>query len=291
MRRAAPFASEIRSMPMRYATAGSTICLLFVLPSRCACAASDVPQERSSARQIVATLLANEDAASRLRGRYMYLSQERSDRTGGHLWTEKVVETSAGVIRMLIAEDGEPLSAERIAQERRRLADIVADPAAFARKSHAREDDEEHAREMESLVAKVFNFSDARAEDGYLRIDFAPNPEYKTQSFEERVMHGISGTLLIDPQTMRLHRLEGHLPQDVSIGFGLLAKFRAGSGFAATRDQPGVPEWKTTEYNTNFNGRILFFKSIVRNARAFHSNFVRVPYDISVAQAVAMVDR
>ncbi len=254
-------------------------------------AAADLPTQRTSSKQIVAILLTNEDAASRHRDHYMYLSQERSERTGGHVWAEKVVETSMGMVRMLLSEDDKPLNADRIAQERRRLADIVADPEAFARKSRAREDDEEHARQMESLVARAFNFSDVRNEEGFLRIDFTPNPEFKSQSFEERVMHGIQGTLLIDPKTMRLHRMEGHLPQDVSFGFGILAKIRAGSGFAATRDCPGVPEWKTTEYATSFSGRILFFKSIVRNARALHSNFVRVPYDMSLAQAVALAER
>jgi hypothetical protein len=291
MRNVAPSSAAICSKPIQYMAACSALWLLCAWTPRRACAASDVPQGRTSARQIVASLVANEDAASRHRDHYMYLSQERSDRTGGHLWTEKAVETSAGLVRMLLSEDGKPLNAERIAQERRWLADIVADPAAFAKKSHAREDDEEHARQMESLVTRVFNFSDVRTENGYLRIDFAPNPEYKTQSFEERVMHGISGKLLIDPQTMRLRRMEGRLPQDVSIGFGILAKFRAGSGFVATRDQPGLPEWKTTEYDTFFSGRILFFKSIVRNAHAIHSNFVHVPYDMSVAQAVAMVEQ
>ncbi len=221
----------------------------------------------------------------------MYLSQERSDRTGGHLWKEKVVETNAGTVRMLIAEDGKPLNPERLGRERARLAAIIADPVAFARKSQSRKDDENHAREIESLVGKAFNFSNVRDEDGYLCIDFTPNPDFKMESFEERVMHGIAGTLLIDQQTMRLHRLEGRLLQDVSLGFGILAKIRAGSGFDATRDHPGVPEWKTMEYDTSFSGRILFFKSLTWNAHAVHSGFVRVPDDISVAQAVAMVEK
>lgn len=285
----APAPGVMRSKRMRCFAVCLAACLLPAGALRSA--AADLPTQRTPAKQMVATLLANEDAASRHRDHYTYISQESSDRTGGHMWTEKVVETSMGMVRLLLSEDGKPLSADRIAQERRRLADIVADPEEFARKSRAREDDEEHARQMESLVARAFNFSDVRNDEGYLRIDFTPNPEFKSQSFEERVMHGITGTLLIDPKTMRLHRMEGRLPQDVSFGFGILAKIRAGSGFAATRDCPGVPEWKTTEYATNFSGRILFFKSIVRNAHALHSNFVRVPYDMSLAQAVAMVER
>ena len=266
------------------------LCLLLVCSSRSVVAApNELP--RASATQIVATMLANEDAASRSRDRYTYLSQERSDRTGGHLWTEKVVEIGAGTIRMLIAEDGKPLDSQRIARERTRLAEIVADPAAFERKAQSRNDDQNHARQMEWLVGRAFDFSNVRVEDGYLRIDFTPNPDFKPESFEQRVMHRMAGTMLIDPHTMRLRRLDGRLLHDVNFGWGILARIKAGSGFDVTRDDPGVPDWKTTEYDTSFIGRILFFKSLMWNAHAVHSNFVCVPNDISVAQAVALVEQ
>ncbi len=269
----------------------AALLLLLAWPSHSGRAATNPPPDRASAKQIVATLLVNEDAASLHRDHYTFSSQERSDRTGGHLWTEKVIETNAGVIRLLISEDGKPLSPQRRARELERLAAIAADPAGFARRSQAQRDDVDYARQMEPLVGRAFNFSDASSEDGYLRIDFTPNPSFKAQSFAQRVMHGISGTLLIDPATMRLHLREGSLPQDVSLGFGILAKIRAGSRFDLTRDQPDVQDWKMTEYNTDVNGRVLFFKSIVWNAHAVHSNFVRVPNDISVAQAVAMLEK
>ena len=61
-----------------------------------------------------------------------YTSNERSERTGGHLWTERVAETSAGKVRLLLAEDGKPLSAERQKGERARMADIAAHPEEFS---------------------------------------------------------------------------------------------------------------------------------------------------------------
>ena len=71
---------------------------------------------------LLETLLSNEQGASAHRGRYEYRNEERSDRTGGHLWLEKVVETPEGRVRMLLAEDGHPLSPERVGAERGRLA-------------------------------------------------------------------------------------------------------------------------------------------------------------------------
>ena len=281
--------SKLRAAGACWAAAGSVLCLLLAWPGTRVSAAGDVPPQPGSAKQIITTMLANEDAAALHKDHYEYLSQERSERTGGHLWTEKVVETDAGKVRMLLAEDGTPLSPERVAEERGRLAEIVADPAAFARKQQGIKDDEVHARQMLTLVQKAFLFGDVGMEDGYLRVDYRPNPTYQTQSIEERVLHGMSGKLLIDPKAMRLHRIDGRLPEDVSIGFGLLATIRAGSSFDTTRDKL-EPDWKTTAVDTNINGKAIFFKSVSKNEHAVHTNFVRVPNDMTVAQAVAMVE-
>src|SRR5258708_371024 len=80
-----------------------------------------------SAKELVQRMLVVEDAEALRKGRYEYLSQERSERTGGKLWTERVVETSAGKLRRLILEDGQVLSGERAQAEAARLAGIAAD--------------------------------------------------------------------------------------------------------------------------------------------------------------------
>jgi hypothetical protein len=282
-----------RSAAVRALAAGSTLCLVAALawPLHRAHAAADVPRSSDAALQIVTAMMNNENAAALHKDHYCYLSKERSERTGGHLWTEKVVETNAGKIRMLLAEDGQPLSPQRIAQERGRLAEIVADPSAFIKKSQTTKDDEAHARQMLSLATRAFLFDDPHPEGSFLRIDYRPNPDYETQSMEERVLHGMTGTILIDPQAMRLHHIEGHLPTDISLGFGIIANVRAGSSFSTTRDRLGQPDWKTTQLDTAITGRIIFFKSIAKNEHAEHSNFVRVSNDLTVPQAVALVEQ
>lgn len=241
--------------------------------------------------EMVLTLLAHERDATEHKGRYVYMSRERSERTGGRLWTEKVVETKQGKVRMLVAEDGSPLSGDRISQERGRLAAVVKDPEAFARKEQALKNDEEKARRMLELLPRAFLFENARMEGGYERIDFRPNPQYQPQNLEERVLHAMRGSMLVDPTAVRLHRLEGVLPQDLSIGFGILAMIHAGSRF--TTERAGLPsgEWKTTLIDTDFNGRLIFFKAISRKQHSEHSDFREIPGDTTVAQAVEMAER
>src|SRR5579862_5427846 len=105
-------------------------------------------QAPKSTNDLIAAMLSHEDYDASHRGHFSYLSNERSDRTAGHLWTEKVVETSAGKLRLLIAEDGQPLSGDRAAAEKARLAEIVTHPDVFRSQEQARKDDEQHAKEM-----------------------------------------------------------------------------------------------------------------------------------------------
>ena len=243
----------------------------------------------ASSRLIVETVVANENTAELHRGRYLYLSEERSERTGGHLWKEWVAETSVGKVHILIAEDGQPLNGERAALEKARLADIAAHPDAFAKREEALKNDEKHAKQMLAILPKAFDFSAPKEEGGFLRIDFKPNPSYEPQSLEERVLHGMEGSILVDEHGMRLHGITGRLPQDVSIGYGLIATIHAGSNFSTTRDNVYGNEWKTAMLDTDINGRAIFFKAIGKKEHAVHNSFKQLPDDITVPQAVAML--
>jgi hypothetical protein len=250
--------------------------------------AAAVAQSGRTARQIVDAMVGNENAEQH-RGRYLYVSEERSERTGGHLWREQVAETSVGKVRMLMAEDGQQLSGDRAAMERDRLADIAAHPDVFERRELALKNDEKNAKQMLEMLTKAFELSGPREEGGFWRIDFKPNAAYAPQSLEERVLHGMTGSILVDEGATRLHKVEGRLPADVSIGFGLVATIKAGSNFSTTRDRVRADEWKTAVLDTDINGRAIFFKAIGRKQHAAHSNFRQLPDDITVGQAVALL--
>jgi hypothetical protein len=261
--------------------------------SICLLAAGGLHAQSSSAaaKQIVDTMLNHESDPAEHRNRYIYLCEERSDRTGGHLWRERVVETSLGKVRLLLTEDGKSLSADRAAAERRKLAEIVAHPDAFQRQSQTTKNDEEHAEQMLALLRKAFLFDDPHAEGGDLQIVFRPDPAYKTQSLEERVLHAMSGRILVDQRTMQLHSVEGKMPEDVSVGFGLLGTIHAGSSFSTTHEMEPGGDWKNALVNTAIEGKAMLFKEIGKNEHVVHSEFRQLPQDISVAQAVEMLER
>jgi hypothetical protein len=248
-------------------------------------------QSSSAAKQVVDTMLAHENDPVEHRNLYMYLCEERSERTGGHLWRERVAETPLGKVRLLLSEDGKPLNADRAAAERAKLAQIVAHPEEFQRRAQATKSDEDHAEQMLTLLRKAFLFDDPRTEGSDLQIVFRPDPAYKTQTLEERVLHAMSGTILVDQRTLQLHMIEGKMPQDVSLGYGLLGTVHAGSSFNTMHEMEPGGDWKDAVVNTAIEGKAMLFKEIGRNEHVVHSAFQLLSRDISVAQAVQLLER
>lgn len=248
-------------------------------------------QNSSAAWQIVNTMLAHESDPGEHRNKYMYFSEERSERTGGHLWKERVVETVMGKVRLLLEEDGKPLSSERMAAQKAKLVEIVAHPEAFQKREQAMTNDEEHAEQMLALLHKAFLFDEPRAAGSDVRIAYRPDPAYQPRTMEEKVLHAMSGDVLVDERTKQLHRIEGKIPTDVSLGYGILGTVHAGSSFSTEHEMEPGGEWKNALVNTAIEGKAMLFKEIGRNEHVVHSDFKRLPESISVADAVALLEK
>jgi hypothetical protein len=251
------------------------------------------PSERPDqlgGRELIEQLISHEADAGKHRGFYTYLNVERSDRTGGHQWTERVTETSWGKVRYLIAEDGKPLSPQRESAERARMEDDAAHPDAFRQRESARSEDEQHMRQMLVLLPKAFLFDAPLPEGDCFRVHYRPNPNYQPASLEERVLHSMSGSVLVDAKQFRTREIDGRMPQDVNIGFGLLATIHAGSNFSTTREHIEGLDWKTESVHTDINGKALFLKTIARQQEVHHSDFKQIPAGTTVADAVKMLE-
>lgn len=239
--------------------------------------------------QVVKAMIANEDDDPAHMDRYEFLSNERSERTGEHVWTERVVETAQGRIRFLLAVDGRPLSAEQEQKERGRLAAIVADPNGFVSRETSQKDDEAQARKMLNLLPQAFIFDNVRLENGVWKMDFHPNPNANPHGIEERVLFAMSGSVAIDAKQERILHIEGRLPTDVSIGFGLLATMRSGSHFSSDRADKGG-HWRTVHVLTAMQGKAILFKSVSRESDITRSEFHYLDAGMTIAQAVALVE-
>ena len=123
-----------------------------------------------------------------------------------------------------------------------------------------------------------------------MRIHYRPNPDYQPQSMEERVLHGMTGSVVIDRQAMRLREVDGRMNNDVSLGFGPFAVIKAGSYFATQREHEDGSDWKTETVHTEISGRALMLKTLARKQELKRWGYKRVADGLSVAEAVALVE-
>jgi hypothetical protein len=65
---------------------------------------------------------------------------------------------------------------------------------------------------------------------------------------------------------------------------------RAGSNFSTTRMHVEGPDWKTQTVHSDINGKAFFLKMITRQEDARHSDFKKIPDNITVADAVKMLE-
>ncbi len=90
-------------------------------------------------------------------------------------------------------------------------------------------------------LPRLFLLQTAGAEGDCTRITFAPNPQFQEASFQDRVIHAMSGVLLIHNADKRLCGIDAHLDHGVEFGFGLLGKVSDQSHFSVARGREVCP--------------------------------------------------
>ena len=248
------------------------------------------PQDPAAAA-IVKQVGEHELDAYRRHQEYFYYSEERSDRTNQHLWFEAVVETQHGKLRRLLQEDGKPLTTQRRQQEDARIAALAADPAKLEAASRARQQDEEHAQSLFQTSAGMYLFSfDNPADNGpLLKINFRPNPTYDAPTYEQRVLHALAGSILVERDTLRLREINARIVEDVKFGWGILGEVQPGGTMHFVRTHAGGDDYKPILVDINMQGHMLIFRTLSRSQHLTHRGFVLLPPNLSLADAGKMV--
>jgi hypothetical protein len=125
-----------------------------------------------------------------------------------------------------------------------------------------------------------------RLQDGIWRMNFRPNPDYVPNGIEERVLHGMEGTLVIDAKQLRLLHMDFHVVKEISIGFGLLADIHRGTNFMSDRAYVDG-SWHTMHVATQVRAKAVLFKTVDLNVDLQRSDFKPVEHEMTVSQAAA----
>jgi hypothetical protein len=246
---------------------------------------------RSQEISLIEKMAANEVAARQQRSNFSYVSEERSDRTSGHLWKETVVETTDGPLRRLLAIDNRPLTAAETEAEQSRIDNLMSHPDEFRRLNQTHKDDEARATQLLQLLSSAFVLMPDGEVDGCLRFSFQPKPDFHPSTYQERVVHEMSGTVSLKQPEDRLCTLDATILHPVEFGFGVLGHIDQGGHFSLARKQIDSENWKSDRISVHVSGRILLLKSLAQNQDVMRTEIRIVPQNLTLNQAAQISRR
>ena len=182
--------------------------------------------------------------------------------------TFRVVPTGTGTLRLLLEENGRPISPEL---HRRQLRDLeqalrwALEPAEGKQKRRVDKFDK-RSRERTEMVdalrdAFLFTWQGREASNGraLVRLLFEPNPAFKPHSRNTEMFRHARAVVWIDEAAAQLVRIEAEIATDISIGGGFLGKIYRGGRFVLEQSQVAEGVWFPVRYDYNFAGRKFFF--------------------------------
>jgi hypothetical protein len=207
----------------------------------------------------------------------------------GKQQTREVIETKSGSLDHLIATAGKPLSDSQQHDETERILRLSHDPEEQSKLEQTRREDAEQSNRFLQMVPEVFGFEYAGESGGLTKLNFKPNPIFQPPSREGKVLHEMAGEIWVDAKQQRLVSIRGQLVNEVKFAGGLLGHLEKGGQFWVKRAEIAAGDWEITELSINMHGKALFFKTISVQQKELHQHFERVPDDLSMTDAVALL--
>lgn len=200
-----------------------------------------------------------------------------------------VVETKAGSVKRHILEHGHPASQQTLATDDAYNQRFAHDPSLQAKQRRDNAHDDKSAKELLNEMPQAFVWKvEGETADG-ISLSYRPNPDFSPPTMESRVMSAMTGKLVVSKPAHRIKSFSGRLMDDVTIGWGLLARIHAGSTFNVERREVAPGLWQITETHVHIGGHALFFKTIGQQEDEINSDFTEVPQGTTLEQAVAML--
>jgi len=236
---------------------------------------------------LVKTVIRNELNTSDVREmRWKYLLVKEVD---GKQETREVVETKSGSLDRLIAIAGTPLTDGQQRDETERILRLSHNPEEQRKLEQTRRRDAEQCNAFLQMVPDAFLFQYAGESGDLIKLTFNPNPVFRPPSREGKVLHEMAGEIWVDAKQQRLVSINGQLVNEVKFAGGLLGHLEKGGQFAVKRAEVAPAHWEVTEMTVNMRGKALLFKTISVQQRELHRNFDRVPDDLTISDAAALL--
>jgi hypothetical protein len=234
------------------------------------------------AGELIKVVIANELGDRTQQRKWMYVIERR---VGSQSLTGEQVETPNGPLYRVLTMDGIPLTPDQRKKDDARIDRLLHDTGQQAKLKQQYDDDEQKLESLMRVMPAAFLYENDGVDGNLVRLKFRPNPDYDPPTYEARVVHSLAGIVLIDGQQMRLAKLSGQLVDRVEFGYGIFGHIDSGGTMEIGRAQVGPSQWKTSLFNIQLSGRMVFFKTISKQQYEVRSQFREVPRDLSLSQA------
>jgi len=247
-----------------------------------------VPISTMSANDLVRRVVTNELNFQDDHTNWMYRLEKEQY---GKKQVEEIIETKEGSLSRLLSVNGLPLTPKQQMEEDERVRELMASRSAQQKLRRSLDAETLQGRRLFKMLPDAFVFSYAGSSGNLVKLSFRPNPSFYAPSLEARVFHDMEGEMWIDCKQERLAGFDGHLTQAVKFGFGLLGHLDKGGHFEVRQAEVVPGHWDMTTLSLEMAGRALLFASIGVQKKENHSDFHRVPDDLTLTQAADILNR
>ena len=185
--------------------------------------------------------------------------------------------------RKLVERDGRRLTAEELAKEdekqetkeAKRAASLYAnDPA-----KRASAESDRRLKETKTIeeIFRIFEFRIAGREEIHGRsaivLTFEPRENVETSTRGGKILKKFTGKAWVDEKDRQLVKVEAELTDDLSFGFGILAKLRKGAHAEMLRRKVNDEIWLPAEARFVGHGRLFLVRGIHVDTVSHYSDY------------------
>ena len=227
---------------------------------------------------------------------YTFTERQTERRLDGDGNVKKVTSSSYEVYpsaqpghtyRKLVERDGKALPVDDLANEDRKQQEKEAKTAARSPEAQAK-----RRRKEAEAVEDLFRLYDIRivgreAVEGRdaILVTFTPRPEVETTTRASRILKKFSGRAWIDEKDRQLVRVEAELTDDLSFGFGILAKLKKGARAVMQRRKVNDEIWLPAEARFVGHARLFLVKALNVDALSEYSDYKKFTVATEAAAA------
>jgi hypothetical protein len=253
------------------------------------CAAAETLSD-AQAQALVARALATEIRGARDPNHPMRFLMRRA--TPRLISTKDIIETKDGNVARLLSVNDKPLAPDGDRTELERLSTLAANPSLQKHRKDNEEGDASIVLKLLRMLPSAFLYQYAGSFNGPAgtvhRFTFKPNPRFDPPDLETQALTAMSGEVRVDAAQERVLRLEGHLQQDTTYGWGILGKLNKGGWIVLEQADVGDKQWRIVNVQMQMTLRILFKTKYIDTAEQM-SRYTPVPAGMDYRQAIQML--